>query len=379
MTAAESLLCELVALPSVNPALLPPGDPRSGEHRVTDYVAARAARAGLDVDFAEVLPGRRNLMARLAPAGSCRSRVLLAPHADTVGNPGLSDRSFRPTVRNGRLHGRGACDTKGSVAAMLAALMELAERGPRPAHTEVVLALLVDEEQDQSGSRFLARQRFKADLAIVGEPTQLKVLAAHKGVCWTTVETRGRAAHGARPELGRNAIHAMSRVVEVIETHYARLLKKRRHALLGQPTVNVGMVRGGTQANIVPDQCMALVDRRTIPGETDGQVFRELRALLRKHGSPALLRASHPGKECLPMETDARLPLVRELMHHAGQRSPAGAHFFSDASVLSHGGIPSVLFGPGNIDQAHTADEWIALKSLRRATEILSSFLRALP
>lgn len=373
------LLCELIALPSVNPACLPDGDPRVGEHRVVDYMAAQAARAGLDVDLEEVLPGRRNLMARLTPPGRLHNRILLAPHADTVGDPGLGEQSFRPTIQGRRLYGRGACDTKGSVAAMFAAITHLACRRPRPQHTEIVLALLVDEEHHQSGSRFLARRGIKANLAIVGEPTALQVVTTHKGACWTTLETRGRASHGSCPRLGLNAILAMSRAVEVVESEYARRLETRRHPLLGSPTVNTGVIRGGSQPNIVPDRCTALLDRRTVPGETNPQVHQELRALFRDSGVSVIVRPTYPDKPCPPLETDPGLPLVRDLMRCARQRHPLGADFFSDASVLSHGGIPSVLFGPGSIRQAHTADEWIEWKSVLHATEILRRFLLSLP
>jgi acetylornithine deacetylase/succinyl-diaminopimelate desuccinylase-like protein len=379
MVMPEKLLRELIALPSVNPALLPTGDPRSGEQRVVHFLAAVAASAGLDVDLQPVFPERPNLLARLIPAGRVRRRIVLAPHSDTVGSPGMSASLFQPLRRHGRLYGRGACDTKGSVAAMFSALIAMAQAGPRPAETEIVLALLVDEELNQSGSRALIGSGFKADLAIVGEPTRLRVVTAHKGAAWLGLETRGRAAHGARPELGRNAIQAMARVVDLLQTGYARQLRRRSHPLLGWPTVNVGSIQGGSQANIVPDQCQIKVDRRMVPGESSGRVCREVRALLRQHRLAARVRLCHPALPCLPMETNPNDPLVQRLLARAGQTRPVGVAYFSDASVLSHGGIPAVLFGPGDIAQAHTADEWIALSSLARGTALLTAFLRSLP
>ena len=182
MSQAAKLLRELIALPSVNPAFLPPGDPRAGEQRVADFLAAITARAGLDVEVQEVFPLRANLLARLAPWGKTRQRILLAPHLDTVG--GESPEIFRPREKHGRLHGRGACDTKGSVAAMLTALTELARSARRPGQTEIVFAGLADEENGQGGSRALVAKGFKADLAIVGEPTQLQIVTAHKGDLW---------------------------------------------------------------------------------------------------------------------------------------------------------------------------------------------------
>ena len=287
MTNTEKLLRELIALPSVNPAFLPAQDPRAGEQRVAEFLAATAARAGLDVEFQTVSPGRSNLLARLSPRGKVRQRVLLAPHLDTVN---AADEQFTPSKRNGRLFGRGACDTKGSVAAMLTALCEMAEAGQRPAETEIIFAGLVDEEHGQAGSRALVASGLRADLAIVGEPTRLEVVTAHKGTLWLELETRGKSAHGSWPELGRNAVHAMARIVDLLQTAYAAQLRRRRHWLLGCGTVSVGAICGGSQANIVPDRCSILIDRRTLPGETEAGVRREIIGVLRRKNLKASLR-----------------------------------------------------------------------------------------
>jgi acetylornithine deacetylase len=171
----------------------------------------------------------------------------------------------------------------------------------------------------------------------------------------------------------------MAKVVEWLETGYAKQLAKRRHPLLGTATVNVGSIRGGTQPNIVPDLCEIRVDRRTIPGETNRNVLREIRSLLKTHGLAAEISDNKDAAPCWPMETDATLPLVQSLMGVAKQRSAMGVRYFSDASVFAHGGTPAVLFGPGDIAQAHTADEWISIRSLERATNLLTKFLRQLP
>ncbi len=375
MTPTAKLLCELIALPSVNNALLPANHPRAGEGRVVDFLAATARRAGLEVERKKVLPQRANLFARLVPTGKTRQRILLAPHLDTV--DAMSEDQFRPRAKHGRLYGRGACDTKGSVATMMSAVCELARSRQRPVHTEIIFIGLVDEEIGQSGSRAVADSGFKADLAIIGEPTRLQVVTAHKGNLWLKLETHGKAAHGSRPDLGRNAVHEMARIVDLLETTYAARLSKRRHPLLRCATVNVGTINGGVQANIVPAECSITIDRRTLPGETDAGVWRELRALLLKNHLHATL-ASTKSAPCLPMETSPRLPLVRQFLQSAGQPKPAGVDYFCDASVLSNGGIPSIVFGPGDIAQAHTADEWISLDSLERGREMLVNFLGAL-
>ncbi len=376
MTDAEKLLRELIALPSVNPAFLPKNDARDGEGRVADFVAVTAARAGLAVDFQKVLPGRSNILATLSPPGKVKQRLLLAPHLDTVNV--VSEKQFVPRFANGRIYGRGACDTKGSVAAMLTALSRLARRGRRPAATEIVFAGLIDEESAQAGSRALAASGFQADLAIVGEPTRQQIVTAHKGSLWIRLETHGKAAHGSCPHLGKNAVHEMARIVDLFETGYAKQLQRRRHPLLGPPTINIGFIRGGSQPNIVPASCVAGADRRTLPGETELSVRAEMNAWLRRHGLSATL-TSEKSSYCLPLETDPRLPLVQKFLQTARQKRPAGVNFFCDASILAQSGIPSIVFGPGDIAQAHTADEWVAQKSLEAATVLLLKFLRALP
>jgi acetylornithine deacetylase/succinyl-diaminopimelate desuccinylase-like protein len=393
MTRTGKLLADLIALPSVNPAFAPsnlvgpscgaaaedqqvvPANSRFGEKNVADFLMAVAARAGLEVEFQKVLPGRFNLIARLLPPNKIRSTILLAPHLDTVN---AEDAQFIPREKNGRLHGRGACDTKGSVAAMLMALCELAHSKSRPRETEIVFAGLIDEERGQAGSRALAVSGFQADLAIVGEPTKLQVVTAHKGSLWLELVTRGRAAHGATPHLGKNAVHEMARIVEVLETDYRAQLQRRKHKLLGTATVNVGAICGGTQPNIVPDRCVIEIDRRTLPGETEASVRREITTLLRAKKLSATI-SSRKLAPALSLETNPKLPLVQAFFRSAGQARPVGVDYFCDAAVLSAGGIPSVVFGPGDIAQAHTVDEWISLASLERGKNLLFRFLNSLP
>jgi acetylornithine deacetylase/succinyl-diaminopimelate desuccinylase-like protein len=261
---------------------------------------------------------------------------------------------------------------------MLSALSELANSKSRPLETEIIFAGLVDEEHAQAGSRALVKNKFKADLAIVGEPTKLQVVTAHKGSLWLELETRGKAAHGATPQFGKNAIHEMARIVDLLETDYAAQLRKRKHPLLGSATMNVGTICGGTQPNIVPDFCKISVDRRTLPGETDAGVRQEIAARLRAKNLSASI-SSVKLAPALPLETNYKLPLVQKFLKCAGQTKPLGIHFFCDAAILSAGGIPSVVFGPGDIAQAHTADEWISLSELERGKNLLLNFLNSLP
>jgi len=376
MTRTAKLLSELIALPSVNPAFLPARHPYAGEGRAAEFLASVGAQAGLDIEFQKALPRRPNLFARLAPSSRPRQRILLAPHLDTVNV--VDEGQLKPQDRKGRMYGRGASDTKGSVAALFAALCELAQSKSRPRETEIIFVGLVDEEHGQGGSRALAASGLKADLAIVGEPTRLIVATAHKGSVWLDVETRGKSAHGAMPHVGKNAVHEMARVVEAIETDLARSLHRKRHPLLGHGTVSVGTIRGGTQTNIVPDQCVIGVDRRTLPGETEASTRRDLEKFL--HARKLKAQVSNVSlKPCPPLETKATRPLIRQLLRGVGQSRPQGVDYFCDAAILAAGGIPSVVFGPGDIAQAHTADEWISLAQVDRAQAMLLRFLKSLP
>lgn len=375
MNAATRLLRDLVAIPSINPSFAPDDEARTGEESVARHLIDIARRQGLDIARQPVLPGRRNTLITLRPTGKVQRRILLAPHLDVVP---AADRQFQPVIKNDRLHGRGACDTKGSVAAYFHTLCQLAKSKQRPRHTEIIFVGLVDEECNQAGSRAFGQSKLKADLAIVGEPTMLKVVTAHKGDLWWRLETKGRAAHGARPELGRNAVHAMARIVDLLETKYAAQLKKRRHPLLGSPTINVGVMRGGHQPNVVPDHCTIDIDRRTLPGETAATVRHEITALLK----PAKLKAiitDLKGVDSLPLETDPALPLVCDFMRIARCAKPRGVDFFTDASPIAAGGTPALVFGPGNIAQAHTDDEWLDLNQLDTAIAILTRFLQTQP
>ena len=375
MSQVVKLLRDLIALPSVNNAFLPPGDPHAGEELVADYLKNRARKAGLEIETQATNSGRDNLIVRLKPLGQATHRIILAPHMDTVG--GDLDKIFRPTKKGERLHGRGACDTKGSVAVMFHAMEHLAKRD-RPANTEIVFIGFVDEECNQTGSRAFSKLKLKANLALVGEPTRCRVVAAHKGDLWLRLSTRGKAAHGARPELGRNAVHTMAKCIDTIETEYAQNLGKRRHPVLGHPTINTGIVRGGSQPNIVPDVCEADMDRRTLPGESFTTISREIGEVLKKRGLKARL-TNVKGYTCPAMETDPTLPMVQQFMRTVRQTKPLGVDYYCDAANIATTGVPAIVWGPGDIAQAHTADEWISIRQLERGMDVLTRFLLSLP
>ena len=370
------LLRDLVALPSVNPAFLPDNPDVTGEERVAAHLTDLAAKRGLEVSRQAVLPDRSNLLVRLRPSGKAKRRIILSPHLDVVP---AEDKQFKPRVKNDRLHGRGSCDTKGSVATFFHALLELTKDRRRPTQTEILFVGLVDEEHRQSGSRVLGEHGPKGDLAIAGEPTQLQVVTAHKGNLWLRLETRGKAAHGATPHLGKNAILPMARIGELILNEYSKQLQRRKHTLLGHPTVNLGLIRGGSQTNVVPESCFIELDRRTVPGETENSVIAEIQSLLSKHRLPRATIIESRGVPCPPLETDPDLPVVRQFLRVAKRRKCRGVDYFTDGSPIAMGGTPAIVFGPGSIAQAHSADEWLELSQLDKATAIILNFLRSQP
>ncbi len=337
------------------------------------YLSELAEAAGLRVRRQRAEAGRQNLWVTLPALGKPVHRVILAPHLDTIG---ADANQLRPRLLGGRLHGRGACDTKGSVAAMFFALLQLAQDPNRPRNLEVLFVGLADEENAQIGSRAFAKQCPRADLAIIGEPTRLQAVSAHKGDFWLELETSGKAAHGSRPELGANAVLKMARVVVALETEYAAELRQRQHPLLGHPTINVGVIEGGKQPNVVPDRCRIRVDRRSLPGERLAQVRAELVAAARRAGVRAKVTDLRQ-RPTPALETDPDLPAVQQFLRAVGQRRTYGVDYFCDAAVIAQAGVPCVVFGPGDIAQAHTADEWIAVSSLERGTERLLRYLRS--
>ena len=360
------LLQALVRIPSVNPD----GDPGvevPGEAACAKYVGEFLGRAGARVEWEEVLPGRPNVVAVFPSDAPGKKRVVFAPHLDTVSVVGMTIDPFAAEVREGKLWGRGASDTKGPMAAMLWALWELRERIPALGY-EICFAGLMGEEAGQYGSKaFVAKHT--ADFAVIGEPTELGIVHTHKGSAWLHLTTRGKAVHASAPDRGANAIYKMMEVLGVVRERVIPRFAAMSHPVLGAPTVSVGTIRGGSKINIVPDCCEAGVDLRTIP-EQDRAGFVE--------GIVEELREVCPDlevswTESRPLWTEPGHPLIATLERAGGKL--CGAPWFCDAAVLAAAGIPAVAAGPGSIAQAHTNDEWIGLEELQRGVEFYKAFL----
>jgi acetylornithine deacetylase/succinyl-diaminopimelate desuccinylase-like protein len=353
----------LVAIPSVNPDGGDPGTPHTGEAACAEWVAGFLRDCGAEVSLEEVLPGRPNVVGRFPAAREGLPRILFAPHLDTVGVAGMTIDPFAAEVRDGRLHGRGACDTKGPAASMLWALREAAPfLGGLPC--EVWFAGLVGEEAGQHGALSLAR-RTTFDFVMAGEPTSMAVVHTHKGSHWLGLTTRGRAVHASAPHAGDNAIHKMVDAIDTLRHEVAPRLAEHVDPVLGPATMSIGTIRGGTKVNVVPDFCEAGVDVRTLPGMETAFIAEALR----RRVPDIEVRSS--GSE--PLLTDPSHPLVAML---AGMGCPlAGAPWFCDASIFAAAGSPAVAIGPGDIAQAHTADEWVDTAALEEGGRFFLDFL----
>jgi acetylornithine deacetylase/succinyl-diaminopimelate desuccinylase-like protein len=363
------LLQDIVRIPSVNPH----GDPGTdgvGEARIAAYLAEFLRGLGAEVELREVLPGRPNVVARWPADRPGKPRVLFAPHTDTVSVGGMSIDPFSGELREGRVWGRGASDTKGPMASMLWALMEARERLPTLGH-EIWFAGLVGEETDQSGSRALAAQE-RFDFVIAAEPTELQVVYAHKGSAFFNLRTVGRAGHAARPEAGVNAIEKMLDVLAVVRTEFAAEFAQQRDPVLGHSTLSIGTIRGGTKTNIIPDFCEASVDMRFVPGHYRADIIQRFRQRLERV-CPDVEVAAIPTP---PLYTDPAHPLIIKLGECGAK--PVGAPWFCDAACFAERGMAAVALGPGSILQAHTKDEYIAVADLEKGVEFFGKFIERL-
>jgi acetylornithine deacetylase len=296
-------------------------------------------------------------------------------HQDTVPAENMIVEPFGATIEGNRLYGRGACDIKGGMAAMLSAFARVVRDKPRRA-ANLIMACVVDEEFTFRGISELVRRGVKADMAIVAEPTGLTIVNAHKGVVRWHVHTAGRSCHSSSPEQGVNAIYRMGKLLVGIEQYAAQLRASRTDPLLGPPTMSVGRIEGGVSVNVVPDRCRIEVDRRVITGEDPYRAPEDLNRFLRGLAGVDFPFEADPPWMCKPAlsprgseQVIARLGAAIDAVH--GRHQVMAVPYGTDASTLAEAGIPSVVFGPGDIARAHTIDEWVPLDEVEQATEIL--------
>lgn len=369
--AITDTLRALVQINSVNPELDPEGP---GEAGIAAFVQARLEAIGLDVAVHEPAPGRPSVVGRLAGSGGGRSLMLNA-HLDTVGVQGMAD-PFSAEIRDGRLYGRGAYDMKGSLAACMGAVEALLKTGIRLSG-DVLIAAVADEEHASLGTYDVAR-RYPVDGAIVTEPTALDLCVAHKGFAWIEVITRGRAAHGSKPELGIDANVRMGRVLTRVERLARELETRATHALLGPGSVHAATLAGGTGLSTYAAECRLGIERRTLPGETDAAIEAEIRRILEsiETEDPAFQATMRVVLTRPPFEARADSPLAAVLTGAATValgRPPRtiGETPWMDSAVLSAAGADTLVFGPDGAG-AHASEEWVDLDSVVRLARILA-------
>lgn len=375
LPALPQLLAELVRRPSVNPmgrTDLPAN--LVYESRVTDYLESLLRDLGIPCERQLVAPGRDNLVARYTPPNPSFC-VLWEAHQDTVPVDGMVIDPFAATIAGDRLSGRGACDVKAGIACMLTAFVRVVAAKPQAA---VTLAFTVDEEHTFLGAQHLMASGVRADCAIVAEPTELNIVQAHKGVVRWAIETAGVACHSSRPEQGVNAVYRMARIIRRVEEYAAKLQANRGDPLLGPPTLSVGVVQGGVSPNTVPDHCRIEIDRRLLPGEDPAAAVAEVNSYLRSDPTIDFPFTFVPRLACpslAPTGSDVvTARLGRAIDAVVGQHEVVAVPYGTDASTIATAGVPAVVFGPGNIAQAHTKDEWVDLRQVESAVEILFRF-----
>jgi acetylornithine deacetylase len=365
---AVALARALVRVDSRNP-LLVPGAP--GERAVAELLAGVLSDWGFRVELHEALPGRPNVVARVGKPGG-RS-LMFNGHLDVVGVEGMTHAPWDATEWGDRIYGRGSSDMKSGVAAMCAAAARVANE----IEGEVIVAAVADEEYESAGTRSLLERGIRADAAIVTEPTGLAIMPAHLGFVWIDVKTTGRAAHGSRWDLGVDAIRHAGLVLSELDRLDAEELPKRRHALLGRPSVHASMISGGIGMSTYPDKCTIQIERRTIPGEHPELVRQEIESICERAGNQREnFRADVTvtfAQEPSDVAIDA--PIVTALQGALRESNEEvriqGMTAWTDAALLNAAGVPAICFGPGDIGLAHAAEEYVIVEEIERATRVL--------
>jgi acetylornithine deacetylase len=374
MDEITTLLQQLVAINSINPDLVAGG---AGEREIAHFVANWLERAGVDVVWDEPVPGRPNVVGIAHGTGGGRS-LLLNAHMDTVGVAGM-ERPFDPVVEGQRLYGRGAYDMKAGLAVSMLAVTQAKRLSLRG---DVILTAVADEEYASIGTQSIVKQ-WHANAAIVTEPTELHLQVAHKGFIWCEIATEGRAAHGSRPDLGRDAIVKMGHILLGLERLDHTLQGGPSHPLLGHGSLHASLIQGGQELSSYPERCVLQLERRTIPGETPQLVEDQIREVLAEaqRADPAIVASVKTTFAQEPFAVAQDAPVVQAIARQAeillgSAPQITGAPWWTDAALLAAAGIPTVIFGPGGAG-AHAVVEWADLEQVRRARDILLATLQA--
>ncbi|MEW6209025.1 MAG: ArgE/DapE family deacylase [Acidobacteriota bacterium] len=372
---AIALLRDLVAIDSVNPSLVEGG---AGEREIASRVLDEMRSFGMDAELMEVAPGRFNAVGLLEGRIAGRS-LMMCGHIDTVGVAGMKA-PFDPAHRDGRVYGRGSQDMKGGVAAMIDCARKIALSGGLKAG-RIIIAAVADEEYASIGAEALVK-KWKADAAVITEPTDLVIGIGHRGFSWVEVETAGRAAHGSRPRDGRDAILRMGRVLSRLESLDRHLQSRPAHPLLGTPSLHASLISGGREMSTYPDRCALHLERRTVVGESETVALEEVEEILAslKKEDEEFEASAKLLFDRRPYETPAPSDLPRELESAVSRIGRVtrreGMTFWTDAAVLGAAGIPSVIFGPGG-EGLHSTEEYVRADEVIFCRDALVELARA--
>ena len=373
MSDTIKLLADLIEIDSVNPSLVPGA---SGEGEIATAVADYLRSSKLDVVITEVEPGRQNVVGLLEGSQEGLS-LILCGHTDTVGVEGMES-PFTPVQKDGKMFGRGSGDMKGGLAAILDAARALAQQGWSKGN--LIVAAVVDEEYTSAGAEALVKD-WRADAAIVAEPTGLAVAVGHKGFSWVEITVKGRAAHGSRPQEGRDAILRMGRVMQRLEELSRRLQTSKRHELLGTASLHASTIHGGREMSTYPDRCVLNIERRNLSGEKTNVALEEVESIIADlaRDDPDFQAQARALFDRPPYETpsDSSLPgRLESAIKAAGHETRLeGMTYWTDAAILGSVGIPSVIFGPGG-EGFHGLEEFVFVDHVLACRDVLTSFAR---
>lgn len=365
------ILCDMISINSINKKLVGGED---GEMKMINYIASYLKILDIPYSLQEVTEDRYNLIAKLE--GKSTEGLYLESHVDTVSAENMEIKPFEPFIENGFLYGRGSCDAKGSVACMMYALGLLKKHNLVP-KTDIYFAATVDEEYSFKGITKLVENGFRAGAAVVGEPTQLNIGIACKGALRYKIKTIGKAAHSSRPLEGRNAVTDMAKVICAINEEMKIINSNYNHKHLGIATTSITMIKGGLNDNTIPNECEITIDRRTLPGETKEKCIQEMKGLvdvLNSSLSSNIVICEPYLIDDFAMDTSEDENIVKKAILSCndilGFHNIQGLSFSCDASKFSKAQVPSIVLGPGSIEQAHTINEFVEIKQLALATKI---------
>ncbi len=365
------LLQSLVAIPSVNPRFDKAEIKTTGEGKLSEWLEHYLSQHKFNVKKDEVLPGRFNVTAIFQ--GSTSDAICLNAHLDTVPVEGMSVDPFAGEIKDEKMFGRGTADTKGSMAAMIAAAIDEIEENPQC--PSIILLFTCDEETGFAGAKFFKENnQNKIKGIVIGEPTNLELITTHKGVLRTIIKTSGIASHSSMPEKGKNAVYSMAKAISLIEELNEELAQKPKHKLLGNSTISVGTISGGTAVNSVPDKCEINIDRRILPDESIDDVMVELSEKLHEISD---IEIEKPYLAVPGFQISENHPWFKFISKATGIDNFNSVQFATDGAVMHCEDTPCIVIGPGKPSAAHTKDESIEITELEKSVKLYRKIIKA--